>query len=306
MNSNFSNTWFIIINPASGNGFVKAKKNKILKSLEKLKSPYQIQFTEYARHEEILVKEAISSDYRKFISVGGDGTLHHVVNGIMHFGNEYLDEIKVAVIPVGTGNDWVKQYSIPKNIDSAIEVINQEKTIAQDIGKITTENKVNYFNNLAGLGFDGFVAKNLPRFKKWGGLSYFLSAIIGLFQYKSHDLIITTEDKEIKSKTFLLAMGICKFCGGGMRLTHEPNSTDGLLDVTIVQDLSPFSFLLHIMKMYNGKINNHKKVETFKTNKIEVVLEEKYNLFIQVDGELIETNSFKVEVLPNAFSFVVK
>ncbi|MEN8957019.1 MAG: diacylglycerol kinase family protein, partial [Flavobacteriales bacterium] len=264
MISDLLNTWFVIINPASGNGFVKVKKNKILTSLDKLKSPFQVKFTEYKSHEEVLVKEAIAFGYRNFISVGGDGTLHHLVNGVMKFGSEFLSEIKVAALPVGTGNDWVKQYDIPKNIEKAIEVINKGKTVSQDIGKITSNKKEFYFNNLAGLGFDGFVVNTLPRFKKFGNLSYFLSAIVGLFKFKSPELTIQLEDKEIKTKAFLLAIGICKFCGGGMRLTNTPNPTDGLLDVTIINDLSRFSFLLNIMKMYNGKIANHKKVEVFK------------------------------------------
>lgn len=299
------NTWFIILNPVSGNGFVKAKKNKILNSLEKLKSPFQVQFTEYSGHEEVLVQEAILLGYRKFISVGGDGTLHHVVNGVMRFGEEFLTEIKVAVIPVGTGNDWVKHYGIPKGIEKAIEIINIENTLSQDIGKIAMTEKKFYFNNLAGLGFDGFVVNTLPRFKKLGSFSYFLGAIVGLFQYKSPELIIHTEDKEIKIKAFLLAIGICKFCGGGMRLTHEPNPTDGLMDVTIINDLSRFSFLLNIMKMYNGKIANHKKVEIFKSKKFSVTLGENAVPFIQADGELIDSNSFEVEVLAKAIQLVV-
>jgi diacylglycerol kinase family enzyme len=129
---------------------------------------------------------------------------------------------------------------------------------------------------------------------------------VGLFQYKSPDLLIETEDREIKTKAFLLAMGICKYCGGGMRLTHEPNPTDGLLDVTIINELSRFSFLVHIMKMYNGKIANHKKVEVFKSNKFKVTLGENASPFIQADGELIDSNSFEVEVLPNAVNFIIK
>lgn len=284
---------------------MKAKKNKILSSLEKLNSPFQLQFTEYSGHEEILVKEAIESGFRKFISVGGDGTLHHVVNGIMHAAGDCLSQIKVAVIPVGTGNDWVRNYGIPKNIDQAIEVINKGKTISQDIGLITMGDKEFYFNNLAGLGFDGFVVKTLPRFKKFGGLAYFLSAIVGLFQYKTPELTIQFEDKEIKTKAFLMAIGICKYCGGGMRLTHNPDPTDGLLDVTVLNDLSRFSFLLNILKMYNGKLANHKKVDVFKSRKFKVVLGENESPFIQLDGELIDSESFEVEVLPNALSFVV-
>ena len=300
-----SNNWFVILNLASGNGFVKAKKDKILIALNKLNFPVEVKFTEYSGHEEILIKEAIGIGYIKFISVGGDGTLHHVVNGIMKFGSEFLSEIKVGIIPVGTGNDFVKQYSIPKNIDKAISIINKEKTINQDIGRIKLDNKVIYFDNLTGLGFDGFVVKTLPRFKKFGILSYFLSAIIGLHKFKPEEIIITTQDREIKEKVFLLAIGIGKFCGGGMRLTHKPNPTDGLLDLTLIKQISPFSFLLNILKMYNGKIANHEKVETYKTEKIFVKLPKNSDLFIQSDGELVESNNFQIEIVPAAISFVV-
>ncbi|MEN8958388.1 MAG: hypothetical protein ABF258_10200, partial [Flavobacteriales bacterium] len=72
----------------------------------------------------------------------------------------------------------------------------------------------------------------------------------------------------------------------------------------IINDLSRFSFLLNIMKMYNGKIANHKKVEVFKSRKFRVVLRENETPFIQLDGELIDSNSFEVEVLEKSLRFV--
>lgn len=306
MNSKNSNTWFVILNPASGNGFVRTKQDKIFKSLEKLTQPYEVKFTEFSKHEELIVKEAIEFGFRKFISVGGDGTLHNVVNGIMKFGNNVLPKIKVAVIPVGTGNDWVKQYDIPKNISKAIAIINLENSISQDIGKIVIQNKDYYFNNLAGFGFDGYVVNTLPKFKKFGSLSYFLSAVVGLFNYHSQEVKIVSKGLEINSKVFLLAIGICKYCGGGMRLTHDSNPRDGLLDITLVKDLSVLSFVLNIAKMYNGRIAKHKKVETYKSDKISVQFKDATKPFLQLDGELIDCDNFEVEVVPNAISFIVK
>lgn len=299
------NSWCVILNPESGNGYVRAKKSKILLALKNLTHPYKVVYTEYSKHEESIVRESIQLGFRKFISVGGDGTLHNVVNGVMKHGGEFVKAIQIAVIPVGTGNDWARNYSIPKQITRSIKVINEGKLTPQDIGKITSSKQTVYFNNLAGLGFDGYVVNSLSKFKKFGGLSYFLSALDGLFRYQSQELILQIKDQEMPIKSFLLAIGICEFCGGGMRLTDQSNPLDGLMDVTIIKELSKFSFIRHIRKMYNGKIAKHEKVETYKVNKFSVTIPSNSELFIQTDGELIESDSFIVETIPAAVSFVI-
>lgn len=299
------NSWCVVLNPESGNGFVRAKKSKILFALKELIDPYQIVYTEYPKHEESIVKKSIQIGFRKFISVGGDGTLHNVVNGVMKHGGEFVKTIQIAVIPVGTGNDWARNYSIPKQITHSIRVINEGNLKFQDIGKITSTKQIVYFNNLAGLGFDGYVVNSLSKFKKFGGLSYFLSALDGLFRYQSQELILHIEDREMSIKSFLLAIGICKFCGGGMRLTDESNPSDGLMDVTLIKELSRISFIRHIRKMYNGKIARHKKVEIYKVNQFSVTIPSDSELFMQADGELIGSDGFRVETIPAAISFVV-
>ena len=167
------NSFFIVVNPHSGNSNFKKSWEKITYILKLKNINFSYSFTEYRKHEVILVDKAIEQGYRNIISVGGDGTLHHVVNGIMKQRYIKTSKIKLGVIPLGTGNDWIRTYNIPNSIEKSIDVILKNTTVLQDIGCITLLNgKKEYFNNLAGTGYDGYVVKNL---------NYLKNGIISIF-----------------------------------------------------------------------------------------------------------------------------
>ena len=300
------NSWYIIINPTSGNGAAVKKWNKIKAYLAQFNVSFVHSFSSYSKHEEILVAEALKIGHRKIISVGGDGTLHHIINGIMTQKNAAISEIIVAVIPIGTGNDWVKTYKIPKNIKEAVSIISKENSEIQDIGLLELSNTKErvYFNNLAGLGFDGFVVKNVERFKKFGALSYLLGSITGFLHYKKISLEIEFNNKTIHTKCLLTLIGICNYSGGGMRLTKNTNPKDGLFDISIAKNFTLFTILLNILKFYNGSIVKHKEVDTYKTSNITIKTNDK-NAFVQADGELLGQGGFKAQIIPQSIRFVI-
>ena len=176
------NSFFIVVNPSSGNTNFKKSWKTITHFLKLKNINFSYSFTEYRKHEVILVDKAIEQGYRNIISVGGDGTLHHVVNGIMKQRYIKTSKIKLGVIPLGTGNDWIKTYNIPNSIKKSIDIIVKNNTILQDIGCIKLSNgKKEYFNNLAGTGYDGYVVKNLNYLKKIGSLAFIVSGLYSLF-----------------------------------------------------------------------------------------------------------------------------
>ncbi len=299
--------WFLIVNPTSGNG--KSKKNwrKISDELKKQNILFSFAFTEYSKHEEILVENAIKKGFTKIISVGGDGTLHHVVNGIMKQKLVETNSIQLAVIPIGTGNDWVKTYNIGTKIEKSIAIISKEKTILQDIGKLETENNtITYFTNVAGIGYDGYVASKLKKLKSFGGIAYLLSGLYGLLFYKKTKLIIEINNQLLKEKCLMVVFGICKFSGGGMQFTKEVDSTDGLLDITIAKNLTLIDMILNLPKLYNGQIVHHKKVESYKTTSLKITpFLKSEKPFIQADGELINNGSISVSILKKAIQFII-
>ena len=299
------NSWFVIVNPISGNLKFSTIWRKIQLLLDVRKINYSFAVTLYSRHEVELVQNAIQKGFRNIISVGGDGTLHHVVNGIMIQRYVKSSNITIGVIPLGTGNDWIKTYNIPNNIEKAIELIHHKKTILQDIGVANTENSnVSYFNNLAGLGYDGYTVNKLNKLKEFGAVAYLLSGLAGFLFYKKTVFKINFNSKSIETNCLMTMVGVCKFSGGGMQFTKDVNTTDGLLDITIVKNLNIFDLISNIKKLYNGHIVHHKKVETYKTDLI-TVIPQASKPYIQADGELIGVGKVTFKIISKAINFVI-
>ena len=297
------NTWFLIVNPNAGNTNFKKTWEKIQYLLKFKNIHFSYAFTEYTKHEVILTKEVIKKGYRNIISVGGDGTLHHIVNGIMMQKYIKTSKIKLGIIPIGTGNDWIRTYNIPNSIEKSIDIIKKNTTILQDIGCITLLNgKKEYFNNLAGIGYDGYVVKNLKYLKKVGSIAFLLSGLYSLLSYRKKKYSITIGDETLKEECLMIIFGICKYSGGGLRVTKYPNPTDGLLDITIVKKFSFFNLLFNLPKLYNGNIVHHKKVDNYKVKELNIIND---NSIIEADGEIVGTGSLKVHIIPNAIQFLI-
>ena len=301
-----SKTWFVIINPTSGNGSAKKKWPKIEQFLIQNKFHFTHQFTEHSNHGSELVQKAISKGILNIICIGGDGTLHNVVNGIMSQNVVASNTVCVGVIPIGTGNDWVKTYAIPKKIEGAIQIIKNGHTKQQDIGKVEVKNestKTLYFNNLLGVGFDGYVVSKANKIKKFGALAYILGTLKGLISFNNFKSKTTLNSEVIEGKTLMVLIGLCKYSGGGMLLTETPNPTDGLFDVSIGGDFGKFTILKNTPKMFNGKVVDVDGYKTYKTDSISVEILENNKPFIEADGELIGTGNLDVSIMKNAFSF---
>ena len=296
------NSFFIVVNPHSGNSNFKKSWEKITYILKLKNINFSYSFTEYRKHEVILVDKAIEQGYRNIISVGGDGTLHHVVNGIMKQRYIKTSKIKLGVIPLGTGNDWIRTYNIPNSVEKSIDVILKNTTVLQDIGCITLLNgKKEYFNNLAGTGYDGYVVKNLNYLKKMGSLAFLVSGLYSLFSYKKTKYKIIINNKTINEQCLMILFGICKYSGGGLRVTKDPNPKDGLLDITIVKNISFLDLLFNIPKLYNGDIIHHRKVTNYKTRELKIL--DNYNSTIEADGEIIGNGSLNVTIIRKALQF---
>ncbi len=301
-----SNRWFVIINPTSGNGSSKRKWPRIKALLNAEDFDFDSAFTEYEKHSVLLVQIAVKQGFRNIISVGGDGTLHNIINGIQRQNSVNSSDIQIGVVPIGTGNDWIKTYNIPINNEKAISIIKRGVLRQQDLGKIEfidQKQEPIYFNNLAGVGFDGFVVSKVGKYKNLGAIAYLIGAIAGLFSFKNFSSTITLNKTEIRTKSLMVLAGLCKYSGGGMQLTKDPNPNDGLFDVSIAKDLSKFDILKNLSNLFNGKIVDHSKVENYKVSELSIIITSKVKPFIQADGELIGTGSIRLKIVPRVFTF---
>ena len=300
-----SKKWFVIINPTSGNGASKKLWPKIKQELEDNNFEFEFAFTKHPNHSKKLLQKPVNQNINHIICVGGDGTIHNIVNAILQLKKQSADNIKLGVIPIGTGNDWVKTHGISsKNYKQAIQVILKDKLKQQDIGKITLDNNKNkevYFNNLAGVGFDGYIVTKVSKYKHLGAIAYLMGTLMGLFSFKNYNATVTINSEIKRVKALMILIGICKYSGGGMQLTKSPVYNDGLFDISIAENFKAFDIIKNIIKLFNGKVTNSKKISTYKTTEISVNTE--INQPIQADGELLGYGSFKCSIVKNALWF---
>jgi len=297
--------WSIIINPTAGSG--KAKKQwhkKIAPLLQKKGIAYQEVFTESAGHASNLAEELIAAGHRYILAVGGDGTFHEVANGILR--QEMVDstDITFAVIPLGTGNDWVRSLEIAPNIEAAIEVLQNGTPFLQDIGFATYLNlqhqqEQRFFINVAGAGFDAYVAERMGKtFKKYGQLTYLWELLKGILTFQNIDIQLQSPAFEASTPIFLLNVGIGKYLGSGMKVVPDAILDDGLFDITFIENISKMEVVGQLKNLYDGSFVKHPKVKSFRTTHIGMEAKEGQTLYLQADGEFLGLAPLQLEILP--------
>jgi diacylglycerol kinase (ATP) len=309
--------WFIVLNPFAANGKTRRKKKFILQQLAKAEIKFQLTISGSREEARNIIHHAIEDGVRKFISVGGDGTFNALINGIFSQQKISPSNITIAIIPVGTGNDWIKTHGIPKSILKTIDVIRQGRTDFHDVGIVkkktngTTDQR--YFINVAGFAFEGFVAERIEGKSKWlkmGGVAFIFGLIDALFKYRTTIVRIILsdghhpeDDQHLEGKFFNISAGICKYAGGGMKLTPNAITNDGLFDITIVKNLSKWQVIKNVPGLFNGSFIVHPKVSQLRAKKF--FISSFPPVPIETDGEVFGCGDAEVEILRNAIQVVI-
>ncbi len=298
--------WFVIINPVSGGKYAPKLWNKILPYLQAEDIAYEAVLTEYIDHAGILVKKALAEGFTHFMIIGGDGTANDVINGI-YSAQINTNTITVAMLPAGTGNDWVRTIGAFKLASDIPKAILRNETFLHDAGVVTYKNgneiAQRYFINIAGLGFEGHVAKNIYESKGWlkgTKLQYQISILKALFIYKHTSLTITVDGTNTKQSALSVAAGICKFNGGGLKQLPNAIFDDGLLDMTVIGSMRKWQMVVNLPKLQNGSHVKVKSVSTFRGKNISI--DSELPIYIDVDGEFIGTTPVTIAILPKSIN----
>ncbi len=304
--------WIVLVNPHAGTGKGIKDWNKINEFLSRSTLEFEAFNTKHREHALALTSKFIKKGYRKFIVVGGDGTLNEVVNGIFIQKNVPTEEFLVAMIPVGTGNDWCRMFDIPFDYGKAVSTIQKGKVFQQDMGKVSyyqgKKQKQRFFINVAGMGYDAIVAAKTNKDKergKGGILVYLKNLLSSLLFYKFSDVMMLTngEKEPCNCKVFSISVGICKYNGGGMMQLPNAVADDGLLDITLIKKIGRFSVIRQIKNLYDGSFINHPKVETFRAKTLKI--ESHPPIDLEVDGESLGHSPFLFEIVPRGLRVVV-
>lgn len=302
--------WLVIVNPNAGQRKGIKDWKQISTLLVENNIPFKSVFTSRRNHAISLTRSFIGKGFRNFLVVGGDGTLNEVVNGIFTQNKCAAKAITVALIPVGTGNDWCKTFDVPLDYPGAIEVIGRARCLRQDVGKVSyhqhAQKKTRYFINVAGMGYDALVAQKANRQKdqgKGGPLSYFLNIFSSLFYYHSITVDLAVDGQQERLDLFSLNVGIGRYNGSGLKQTPQADPTDGLLDLTAIKKISKLDVIRHVKKLYDGSFVQLPQVNTYRGKSFRI--NGTRELFLETDGESLGHSPLDFEVLPQALNVVV-
>lgn len=304
--------WLVIVNPNSG----KRKGAKDWVVIHGLLQAYDFTFknvfTEYRGHATEITIQMLKAGYKNIIVVGGDGTLNEVINGVLGQKEIPTTEIKIGIIPIGTGNDWGRMYNIPADYEKSIQVIKEGKSFIQDAGLVTYLMKdkeySRYFVNIAGMGYDALVAKKTNLMKEKGGggsFAYLINLVLGLIQYQHTHLSIDIDNKNVfQGKVFSLSIGICKYNGGGMMQLPFADPNNGLFDITLIRKASKLKVITNIKNLFDGSFVNMPEVQTFTGKKINILSKPAKTVFLETDGESLGHSPLMFTILPKSIQVI--
>ena len=239
----------------------------------------------------------------RFYACGGDGTLNEVMNGVIGF-----DHAELAVVPTGSGNDFVKYYGEKKefmNIANSIE----GTAFPIDLLKIGDRYSINVIN----FGFDSVVAGEITKVKRKkiiGGKNAYTTGIIkGLFTGMKNNCVVKVDGEALnKDKMLLCTVSNGTHVGGAFMCAPNSFNDDGLAEISLFRTLSRVTFARLIGAYKEGKQLDDprfSKYITYRRGKI-IECESPDNKFaVSVDGEMLYTNKFTIEIVPSAIKFVV-
>lgn len=283
-----------IVNPAAGKGAALSMAEHIRHRFEGTSLNWRILKTWGPGHATILAREAVANQPDIHIySVGGDGTLNEVVNGLAE------TESPLGILPCGSGNDSIRSLTDVHDPVLLLESLVDARIEKTDLGKLNDR----WFLNIASAGFDAEVVNRTNHFKKLplvpGSLAYVMGVLTTLIQRNLHEVTITLDDGEPEKSILLLAaFANGKYYGGGMQPTPAADLHDGLLNSCRVSPLSRMRMLKFFPKFIKGQhgIMEEVRFDTFKR----LLLESEQPLPINIDGELSTEKRVEVTIHPGA------
>lgn len=293
------NRIYFIVNPAAKNERSRKLWGKIESNLS---IPHTVFFTEFKGHAEFIVRDILQKTTRGtlLVSVGGDGTLHEVINGAQ--GHPHA---VIASIPAGSGNDFVRGVQKTKNIEDALDLITQADSShgAVDLGQFMIDGEKRHFVNSIGIGIDAEViyAMNHSKIKKWfnifkaGKLAYIYTFIKKVITYKRSDMEVSIDGKKLYfKKVWFIVAANQPFFGGGINISPASKTNDGTLEVLAVHTISPLKLLLVFISVYWGGHLRIKHVDMFTGKTIRIHSLD--SVRIQADGEFVGSTSVDIQV----------
>lgn len=288
-----------LVNPASANGKTGKRWPDIARTAHAAGLRGEAVFSERPGQLGDLAREAADDGATLLVVVGGDGTVHEVVNGIA--GRE---GVELALIPRGTGWDFARTHKVPKRLDEALRIAKEGQVRPFDLGRATYlangSSETAWFANMASVGMSGAVAaKANSTTKALGAKTSYLYALGTVFaRWKNVELRVRVDEEERNGLMEDTIVAVGRYLAGGMMITPDAEPDDELFDVLLIGDLTKTELVRVMPKIYRGTHLPHPKGEVLRGRTVSIEADDP--LPIQLDGEQPGTTPVRFEIAPAA------
>lgn len=297
--------WYFIVNPRAGSGKTMSEWVPAERKMEKLGIKYVTAYTDYKRHAMGLAYDAAVDGYRRIVAVGGDGSIHEVMNGIAKFCDWTgvpTEDFYLGVMPIGSGNDWIKSLGVPHDVLDVVNLIRKESFARMDVVQVNcAEGKVSYMTNIGGIGFDPHVCERVNMQKESGmrGKRIYLNALYHTI--RSHNVLnvkVISDGKVVhEGPIYSMALGNGKYSGSGMRQVPGAMYDDNLLDWTIVPKMPLGTIIRLLPHLFDGKITECSDLICGRCSTLQIVpLDAESADIIELDGEIEGSLPLSIEM----------
>jgi len=303
--------WIIIVNPAAGGGHA----GRVWPSMESricdaLSTPVVL-FSKHKGHIVTLVGERAALGDRRFVVVGGDGSWHELVNGVMQQTCAPAEDFVLALLPVGTGNDWIRTYGIPREVGAWIRWFAEARSRRLAVGRVryqdeTGGQQTRFFMNVAGLAYDGYVVRytttlSPPRYSR--KLFYLLAILRCLFQFRPLAATLKYDNEVVSQHFYTLHAGLGRYAGGGMQPTPHARPGSQELALMYAGPVSRWGVVKSLRLFFNGKIGTHPLVVLAHTKRARIEAAGEA-LLLEADGEFLGHTPVDIDLVPEALQVI--
>ena len=300
-----------IVNPNAAMGSTRREWPRIKALATERLGPFQALLTTGAGDATRLTRLALLEGAELVVCVGGDGTLNEVINGFMGEDAPIRPEAMLGFIPRGTGCDFIKSVSIPRELNKALDVIMGSHARSIDLGRLKYRDhhghpSYRYFHNVTSFGLGGEVDERVNRTTKlFGGfISFICATLISILIYDKKRIHLKVDngfDRTVMTWNVVVANG--QYHGGGMWIAPGAIVDDGMFHVTVVGDLTVPEVFLNLPNLYNGKIYQVEKVTTLVGKRVEAHSDQR--VLLDVDGEQPGQLPVLIDIVPGALPLIV-
>jgi diacylglycerol kinase (ATP) len=299
-----TNKYLAIVNPAAGGGRSRQLLPAALERLRAANIQVEVRETSALGHATQIAREAWSQGYRKFISVGGDGTSYEIVNGLFPL-SAGTETPTLGFLPLGTGNSFLRDFS-DKGVEYAMESLLAGRSRKCDVLRLRHREGVLHYINLLSGGFPADVATmRSHNFSGWGEAGYQTSIFICLarFRRRPFPLSVDGEQKIDRRPCLFLTFNNSKFTGGTMMIAPDAATDNGLIEYVRWGPIGRVGLIRNLPTLYDGTHTRHPLAEVRKVSRVDFHLDAPVD--VMVDGEVITLHCESLDVLPSALNVVV-